>query len=121
MDPVAEIKKLYYGATKATIQNDVDRAIDLLKALPTDEDRERAAVYMDGLAQMRSEWSASARPKAGELRREHAEAASGRAGGQQAARGGVTSASTKTAASAPRGARPPARSGRSTASSRRSR
>ncbi len=96
MDPVAEIKKLYYGATKATIQNDVDRAIDLLKTLPADEDRERAAVYMDGLAQMRSEW-------------------------KQAARGGVASASTKTAASAPRGARPPARSGPSTASSRRSR
>ena len=96
MDPVAEIKQLYYGATKATIQDDVDRAIDLLKALPTDEDRERAAVYMDGLAQMRSEW-------------------------KQAARGGVTSASTKTVASAPRGARPRARSGPSTASSRRSR
>ena len=96
MDPVAEIKKLYYGATKTTIQDDVDRAIDLLKTVPTDEDREHAAVYMDGLAQMRSDW-------------------------KQAARGGVTSASTKTAASAPRGARPPARSGRSTASSRRSR
>lgn len=96
MDPVAEIKKLYYGATKATIQDDVDRAIDLLKTLPADEDRERAAVYMDGLSQMRSEW-------------------------KQAARGGVTSASTKTAASAPRGAKPPARFGPSKASSRRSR
>ena len=57
MDPVAEIKKLYYGATKATITQDVDRAIDLLKALPNDEARERAAVYMDGLAQMRAEWA----------------------------------------------------------------
>ena len=121
MDPIAEIKKLYYGATKATIQDDVDRAIDLLRSLPTDEDRERAAVYMDGLSQMRSEWSASARPKAGELRREHAEAAPGRAGGTQAARGGVSTSASKTGASAPRGARPPARSGPSKASSRRSR
>ena len=48
VDPVAEIKKLYYGATRATIKQDVDRAIDLLKALPNDEERERAAVYMDG-------------------------------------------------------------------------
>mgnify|MGYP000703190742 CR=1 FL=1 len=121
MDAVAEIKQLYYGATKATIQRDVERAIDLLKTLPGDDDRERAAVYMDGLSQMRSEWSASARPQAGERRREHADAAPGRAGGKQAARGGVASAGSTTAASGPRGARPPARSGPSTAASRRPR
>ena len=57
MDAVEEIKRLYYNATKATIQKDVARAIALLKAMPTDEDRERAAVYMDGLSQMRSEWA----------------------------------------------------------------
>ena len=57
MDSLAEIKKLYYAATKATIQKDVKRAVELLKAMPTDEDRERAAVYMDGLSQMRSEWA----------------------------------------------------------------
>lgn len=55
-DALSEIKRLYYGTTKATVLRDLDRAIDLLKALPTDDDRERAAVYMDGLAQMRSEW-----------------------------------------------------------------
>ena len=56
MDPVAEIKRLYFRATKATIQRDLARAIDLLKQLPSDEERQRAAVYMDGLAEMRSEW-----------------------------------------------------------------
>ena len=56
MDVCAEIKRLYYNATKATIQKDLDRAIDLLKTLKTEEERERVAVYMDGLAQMRSEW-----------------------------------------------------------------
>ena len=61
MDAIAEIKRLYYAATKATIQDDLDRAIDLLKALPAEEDREKVAVYMDGLAQMRSEWSQAAR------------------------------------------------------------
>jgi hypothetical protein len=30
--------------------------VALLKSMPTDEERERAAVYMDGLSQMRSEW-----------------------------------------------------------------
>lgn len=59
MDAIAEIKKLYYAATQATIQKDLDRAIDLLKTLPTEEERERVAVYMDGLSQMRSEWSTS--------------------------------------------------------------
>jgi hypothetical protein len=56
MDPCAEIKRLYYNATKATIQNDLKRAIELLKTLGTEEERERVAVYMDGLSQMRSEW-----------------------------------------------------------------
>ena len=57
MDNVAEIRKLYYSATRQTIQRDLARAIDLLKSLPSEEERERAAVYMDGLSQMRSEWS----------------------------------------------------------------
>jgi hypothetical protein len=52
-----EIKKLYYNATKATIQRDLTRAVALLKAMPSDDERERAAVYMDGLSQMRSEWA----------------------------------------------------------------
>ena len=56
MDPCAEIKRLYYSATKATIQKDLKRAIELLKTLKTEEERERVAVYMDGLSQMRSEW-----------------------------------------------------------------
>jgi len=61
MDALAEIKKIYYAATKATIQTDLARAIDLLKTLPTEDDREKVAVYMDGLSQMRSEWSQGAR------------------------------------------------------------
>ena len=56
-DAVEDIKKLYYNATKATIKKDLARAIELLKTLPTEDDRERAAVYMDGLMDMRREWS----------------------------------------------------------------
>jgi len=55
-DALSEIKRLYYAATKATVVRDLDRAIDLLKALPSEDERARAAVYMDGLAQLRSEW-----------------------------------------------------------------
>jgi hypothetical protein len=56
-EALEEIKKLYYRASKSTIQRDFDRAIDVLKSMASEEDRERATVYMDGLAQMRSQWS----------------------------------------------------------------
>lgn len=58
MDALAEIKRLYYQTTKATIQRDLARAIELLKGMPDDQARLDAAVYMDGLAEMRSEWAA---------------------------------------------------------------
>jgi hypothetical protein len=56
MDPVAEIRKIYQRTTRATIGRDLERAIALLKTLATEDERQRAAVYMDGLSQMRSEW-----------------------------------------------------------------
>jgi hypothetical protein len=70
MTAVDEIRHLYNTATKATIQRDLTRAITLLKTLGTEEERERVAVYMDGLSQMRSEWgvrpaSSSAKPRTG--------------------------------------------------------
>ena len=59
MDPLSEIKRLYYQATRATIQRDLARAVELLKSMPSDDERQRAAVYMDGLSQMRTEWHAT--------------------------------------------------------------
>jgi hypothetical protein len=59
MTPLEEIKHLYFHATRASIQRDLARAITLLKALPDEAARQGAAVYMDGLAQMRSEWAAA--------------------------------------------------------------
>jgi hypothetical protein len=56
MTAVDEIRHLYNTATKATIQRSLTRAITLLKTLETEDERERVAVYMDGLSQMRSEW-----------------------------------------------------------------
>lgn len=55
MDPSEEIKRLYFEATPKTIDRDLARAIDLLRAMPDEEARERLAVYMEGLAQMRTE------------------------------------------------------------------
>ena len=56
-DKLAEIKRLYYKTTKQTINDDLARALQLLKSMGSEEERERAAVYMDGLSQMRSEWA----------------------------------------------------------------
>jgi hypothetical protein len=56
---LAEIRSLYFKTTRATIANDFDRAIDLLKTIPTAEERQRATVYMDGLAEMRREFRAT--------------------------------------------------------------
>ena len=55
-DKLAEIKRLYYQTTANTIQQDLAKALDLLKSMSSEEERERAAVYMDGLAQMRADW-----------------------------------------------------------------
>jgi hypothetical protein len=55
-DALDEIRRLYFRATAATIQRDLDRAIDLLKSLRDEDERSRAAVFMEGLAEMRREW-----------------------------------------------------------------
>jgi hypothetical protein len=67
-DKLAEIKRLYYQTSRATIQQDLAKAIDLLKSMPSEEERERVAVYMDGLAQMRSDWARAERRKGKEQR-----------------------------------------------------
>jgi hypothetical protein len=54
---LAEIRRLYFKASAQTIGRDFDRAIDLLKSIPTPGDRQRATVYMEGLAEMRKDWS----------------------------------------------------------------
>jgi hypothetical protein len=56
-DKLAEIRRLYFRSTRQTIHEDLARALDLLKSMHTEEERERATVYMEGLAQMRSDWS----------------------------------------------------------------
>jgi len=56
---LAQIREIYFKTTKRTIQHDIMHAIELLKSLEGEDDRDKAAVYMDGLAQMRSEWARS--------------------------------------------------------------
>jgi hypothetical protein len=54
-DHLDELRRLYFKASRATIDRDFDRAIDLLKAMPESE-RPRATVFMEGLAEMRKEF-----------------------------------------------------------------
>ena len=54
---LAEIRKIYFSTTKRTIEHDIAHAIELLKSLPSEDEREKATVYMEGLAQMRREWA----------------------------------------------------------------
>ena len=72
MNPFDEIKHLYFNATRATIERDLGRAVTLLISIPDEEMRQRAAVYMDGLAEMRSDWARAARgaPKGSGRRRQ---------------------------------------------------
>ena len=56
LDPLAEIRRLYFSTTRATIERDFAQALDLLKSMADEHERSRATVFMHGLAQMRSDW-----------------------------------------------------------------
>jgi hypothetical protein len=53
---LAEIRHIYFKTTRDTIEHDFAHAIELLKSLETEEEREKATVYMQGIAEMRKEW-----------------------------------------------------------------
>ena len=55
-DKLAEIRRLYFATTAKSIQDDLAKALDILKSMHSEEERERAVVYMEGLAQMRNDW-----------------------------------------------------------------
>lgn len=54
---IAEIRTIYFKTTKKTIVNDMAHAIELLKSLPDEDTRDKAAVFMDGLQQMTNDWA----------------------------------------------------------------
>jgi hypothetical protein len=60
VNEIAEIRRLYFQTTRATILRDFDRAIDLLKSVKSEADRSKAHVYMEGLAELRKEWGQKA-------------------------------------------------------------
>jgi hypothetical protein len=66
---LAEIRRIYFKTTKGTIEHDFAHAIDLLKSLPDEDTREKATVYMEGIAQMRKEWGAKVRTAQSKVKR----------------------------------------------------
>jgi hypothetical protein len=56
LDPFDEIKKLYFSTTRDTIERDLTRALDLLTRMAGDDERQRVAGYMHGLAELKREW-----------------------------------------------------------------
>jgi hypothetical protein len=76
-DKLAEIRRLYFAASKHSIQLDLAKALDLLKSMSTEEERERATVYMEGLAEMLKDWVKEKKPRTG--------GGAGRKGGGKAA------------------------------------
>ena len=65
---LAEIRAIYFKTTKQTVEHDLAHAIELLKSLETEEEREKATVFMEGIAQMRSEWARASKKKRGRKR-----------------------------------------------------
>lgn len=61
LDPFEEIRRLYFSTTRETIEQDLQRALELLKQMPSEEDRERAAGLMHGLTDLMREWKAKRR------------------------------------------------------------
>jgi hypothetical protein len=53
---LAEIRRIYFETTKQTVEGDFAHAVELLKSLPTEELREKATVFMQGLNEMLREW-----------------------------------------------------------------
>ena len=102
-DKLAEIRRLYFNASKSSIQQDLAKALDLLKSMDTEDERERATVYMEGLAEMQKDWLKQvARPRgAGGAKRP---GGSGKSGGS--GRSGKPGGSAKTGG-APAAARKP--------------
>jgi len=56
-ETLAEIRQIYFKTSRRTIEHDFAHAIELLMSLENESDREKATVYMHGLAEMRKDWA----------------------------------------------------------------
>ena len=54
---LAELRRIYFKTTKQTIEHDFAHAITLLKTIGSEEDRQKASVFMEGINELRKEWA----------------------------------------------------------------
>jgi len=66
---LTEIRRIYFKTTRQTIDHDFAHAIELLKSLPGEDEREKATVYMQGLAEMQRNWARKKKSKGGRRER----------------------------------------------------
>jgi hypothetical protein len=63
---LAELRRIYFKTTKQTIAHDFVHAISLLKTIASEEDRQKASVFMEGINELRKEWAPKVTPKPGQ-------------------------------------------------------
>ena len=56
-DTLELIRRIYFKTTRQTIEHDFAHAIELLKGLETEEEREKATAFMHGISELRKEWT----------------------------------------------------------------
>jgi hypothetical protein len=54
---LAELRRIYFRTTKKTIEHDFAHAIALARSIASEEDREKASVFMEGINELRKEWT----------------------------------------------------------------
>jgi hypothetical protein len=68
-DTLALLRRIYFKTTKQTIEHDFAHAIELLKGLASEEEREKATAYMHGLSELRKEWSPNKKAQSKKVQR----------------------------------------------------
>ena len=61
---LAELRRIYFKTKKQTIDHDFAHAIALVKSIESEEDRQKASVFMEGINELRKEWSPKPKPAA---------------------------------------------------------
>jgi hypothetical protein len=61
---LAELRRIYFKTTKKTIEHDFAHAISLVKTIASEEDRQKASVFMEGINELRKEWTPKPKPHA---------------------------------------------------------
>ena len=59
---LAQLRRIYFKTTKKTIDHDFAHAIALLQTMASEEDRQKASVFMEGINELRKEWTPKPRP-----------------------------------------------------------